>query len=93
MGAFHPLTGISEPAEFNGTLEQIGYHDGADSGELLGGSGETYKAVFLFWVSNNDFSNGETARLTWGDYRVDFSMADIREVGSPLDMVSELQNR
>lgn len=72
------------------TLEQLGYHDGADSGELLGGSGETYGAIFLFWISNNDYNVGETAHLEWGDYSVDFNMSDIQEVDSPLAMIDAL---
>ena len=72
------------------TLEQLGYHDGADSGELLGGSGETYGAIFLFWISNNDYNVGETAHLEWGDYSVDFNMSDIQEVDSPLAMLDAL---
>lgn len=73
------------------TLEQLGYHDGADGGELLGGSGETYGAVFLFFISNNDYNVGETAHLEWGDYSVDFSMSDIQEVDSPITMIDALQ--
>ncbi|MFR8784348.1 hypothetical protein [Slackia sp.] len=73
------------------TLEQLGYHDGAESGELLGGSGETYGAVFVFFISNNDYNVGETAHLEWGDYSVDFNMSDIQEVDSPVAMIDALE--
>ena len=73
------------------TLEQLGYHDGADNGELLGGSGDTYGAIFLFSVSNNDLEQGTTAHLEWGDYSIDFNMSDIQEVDSPLAMIDALQ--
>lgn len=77
--------------DYFGTLEQLGYHDGADNGELLGGSCDTYGAVFLFFISNNDYNVGETAHLEWGDYSVDFDMADIQEVDSPVAMIDALE--
>lgn len=72
-------------------LEDAGFHDGALSDEVLGGSDEKYKVIFMFFVSNNDFENGETAHLKWGDFEFDFSMADVQEVDTPSDMIAALE--
>lgn len=68
-----------------------GFHNGKLADEVLGGSDETYKVIFMFFVSNNDFENGETAHLEWGDFGLDFSMADVQEVETPNDMVVALE--
>lgn len=91
INTYSDIYGLNSRDYFD-TLEQLGYHDGAKPGELLGGSGETYSAIFLFKISNNDFENGQTAHLQWGDYNVDFNMSDIQEVDNPLAMVDVLQN-
>ena len=72
-------------------LSDLGYHDGGNSDTLYAGTTEPYRAVFLFWIGNNDFENGGTAHLEWGDFGIDFNMSDVREVGSPLEMVNALQ--
>ena len=72
-------------------LSDLGYHGGGISDTLYAGTTEPYRAVFLFWIGNNDFENGGTAHLEWGDFGIDFNMSDVREVGSPLEMVNALQ--
>lgn len=89
--SYHDNYGLNDRGYFE-TLEQIGYHDGAKSCELLGGSGETYSAIFMFDISNHDFEEGETAHLEWGEYSVDFNMSDIQEVDSPIAMVDALRS-
>ncbi len=72
-------------------LSDLGYHDGGNLDTLYAGTTEPYRAVFLFWIGNNDFESGETAHLEWGDFGIDFNMSDVKEVGSPLEMVNALQ--
>lgn len=73
-------------------LKNLGYGDGTDNVTLYGGSGDTYKAVFVFSVSNNDLENGEVGHLSWDGYDVEFNMTDVKEVESPLAMVEELSS-
>lgn len=73
-------------------LKELGYGDGTENVTLYGGSDDQYKAVFVFFVSNNDLENGETARLTWEDREAEFNLEDVKEVDSPLVMVKDLKN-
>lgn len=91
INSYGDIYGLNTRDYFD-TLSRIGYHDGAESGELLGGSGDVYNAIFLFTISNNDYEKGTEAHLEWGDFSIDFSMSDIQEVDSPLAMVETLQN-
>lgn len=76
--------------DYSAQLEDLGYGDGIDNKELLGGSGDVYKAVLWFDVNNADIEQGQTAHLNWDDYNAEFNIADIRFVDTPLDMVNEL---
>lgn len=71
-------------------LNDLGYKGGEVTSTLYANS-DPYKVVFLFFVGNNDLENGTTAKLEWGDYQTEFSIADIQEVETPMDMVSALQ--
>lgn len=72
------------------TLADMGFHDGATGGELYANSPDTYKAVFLFFVGNNDLENGEKAHLEWGDFELDINLSEVKEVNSPADMIADL---
>ena len=71
-------------------LDELGYGDGTNHKTLYGGSGDSYKAIFVFDISNNDFENGEVGHLSWNGYSADFNLSDVKEVESPLAMVEEL---
>lgn len=71
-------------------LTELGYGDGTNHKTLYGGSDDSYKAIFVFNISNNDFENGEVGHLSWNDYSADFNLSDVKEVESPLVMVEEL---
>lgn len=72
------------------TLADMGFHDGATSGELYANSPDTYKAVFLFFIGNSDLENGKEAHLKWGDFELDFNLSEVKEVNSPTDMIANL---
>lgn len=75
---------------YTSKLSELGYKDGTLPSTLYGGSDEPYKLVSVFFVSNSDFENGKKATLEFGDYSLDFDMAEIKEVNSPLSMIDEL---
>lgn len=82
-------SGISGKTYYPQLLE-LGYHDGSDQDELLGGSEEPYRAIFLFFLSNADFEKGEVGYFTWGDFSTEIDMSTIKTVDTPLDMVADL---
>lgn len=81
---------LNDHRDYFGRLLELGFHDGSHSDTVYAGADEPYKAIFLFFVGNNDYENGETGTIEWGDYTVEFPISDIQEVETPLDMVVAL---
>lgn len=71
-------------------LSEIGYADGAGGVTLYGGSDDSYKAIFMFFISNHDYKSGGTARLTWNGMEADVNLASMVEVATPSDIVTKL---
>ena len=81
---------LNDHRDYFGRLLELGFHDGSHSDTVYAGADEPYKAIFLFFIGNNDYENGETGTIEWGDYTVEFPISDIQEVETPLDMVAAL---
>lgn len=71
-------------------LGEAGYTDGTGGVTLSGGSDDSYKAIFMFWISNKDYESGGTAHLTWNDYETDVDLSSMQEVTTAHDIAAAL---